>query len=137
MNISIFISLFSIVVSLLSLAFAMYSWSNANRPLVTARVTSAGKAGALNLLLENTGNRPAKNIVLKVNKKDVENAQLKKEIPIDASRCFFSDVLIPVLANNHVLTNAFWHLGHNNSWIPNAKIPLSIHYEDLDGRKYK
>lgn len=140
MTTSILISIFSVIISLLSLSFAVYAWRNANRPLLTARVTTHdgdNNGIALNLLVENTGNRPAKDISFIVKKEDVINASLSRDIPPDALRCFFNDISVPVLANNRVITNAFWHLGHNNSWIPNARFPILIIYQDLDGRKYK
>jgi hypothetical protein len=58
------------LVSLLSFYFSIKSWRESNRPLVTARVSSRGMGGnmaiPLSILVENTGNRPAKNIRLTV-----------------------------------------------------------------------
>ena len=53
----------ALIVSILSFYFSIKSWRESNRPIVSARVTSAngGEEGtALNLVVENTGNRPAK-----------------------------------------------------------------------------
>ena len=96
----------------------IYAWKHANRPLVTARVTtvSGGNMGvAINLLLENTGNRPAKNIYFKVKEEDVRNASFKQNIPEDALQCFYSNISIPVLANNRSTSNVFWTRGFMES----------------------
>lgn len=140
MNASIFISFASFIISSFSLIFAIYAWKHANRPLVTARVTtvSGGNMGvAINLLLENTGNRPAKNIYFKVKEEDVRNASLKQNIPEDALQCFYSNISIPVLANNRSTSNAFWHFGQEDSWRANSILPITLCYQDIDGRKYQ
>lgn len=140
MAITILISIFSIIIAVLSFIFAIYSWRQVNRPLITARVTtnSGGNIGTtLNILVENTGNRPAKDIYFIVNKSDVKEASKVGEIPPDAQRCFYSNISIPVLANNRSTTNAFWHLGHKDSWISCSNIPIIIVYKDLNERIYK
>tara|TARA_R100000322_G_scaffold169982_1_gene143716 strand:- start:1387 stop:1884 length:498 start_codon:yes stop_codon:yes gene_type:complete len=137
--ISIYISIFSSVIAIGSLFFAVYSWRQANRPLVTARVTteSGGEGGiALNLLVENTGNRPARDIRLIAEESDVQAAASQKSIPKDAQRCFFSNIYIPVLANGRSASNGFWHLGQSDSWRAGAEIPITIKYHDLSGRPF-
>jgi len=63
--ITLTISGIALLVSILSVSFAVFSWREAHRPIVIARVTtveSGDVATALQLLVENTGNRPARDI---------------------------------------------------------------------------
>ena len=139
MSVPLVISVFSAAVSLLSLGFAVYSWRQANRPLVFARIatSSGGNSGiALNLLVENTGTRPARDIRLVAKESDVRAASSQSSIPRDAQRCFFSRVVIPVLGNGRHVSNAFWHLGQHDSWRPGAEIPVTVRYRDLAMRRF-
>lgn len=138
-NVPVLISIFSALIALLSLSFAVYSWRQAQRPLVFARVTTeaGGNSGiALNLLVENTGNRPARDIQLIAREADVRAASSQSSIPTDAQRCFFNGVSIPVLGNGRSTSNAFWHLGQPDSWRPGAEIPVTLRYRDLSGRRF-
>ena len=135
------ISITSVAIAILSLVLAFYSWRQANRPLVSARiaVASGGNAGvALNVVVENTGNRPAKNIRLIARQSDVIAAlSAPSIIPIDAKRCFFSEVSIPLLVQGRATSNAFGHLGQpSGSWRSGAEIPIKIVYGDLGRRKF-
>lgn len=133
------LGIFSAAIAILSLFFAIYSWRQANRPLVSARVTShkgGNIATTLSLLIENTGNRPALNVRLIAKETEVRAAHFRAEIPTDAKRCFFSGVIIPVLANGRSASNAFEHLGDPECWRPGSKIPIKIKYQDLSGRRY-
>jgi hypothetical protein len=133
------LAVFSVAIALLSLGFAVYSWRQANRPLVSARITShkgGNIATTLSLLVENTGNRPALNIRLIAKESDVRAAHMQARIPTDAERCFFSGISIPVLANGRSTSNAFEHLGSPECWRAGSKIPLKIRYQDLSGRRY-
>ncbi len=140
--VSVLISVLSISISLVGLVFAVLSWRETNRPIIIARVTTASGGNIntlLNLVIENTGNRPAKDIRLIAKLEDVKQcmSDKNKEIPMDAQRCFFSNVSIPVLANGKLISNAFWFLGSSDdAWLPNSKIPLTIEYSDLRNRKF-
>lgn len=139
MNIPMILAIVALVISLLSFGFAVYSWRQANRPMVVARVTteSGGNTGiALNLLVENTGNRPAQDVELIAKKADVRAASAQAVVPRDAERCFFSGIRVPVLANGRRSTNAFWHLGQADSWRAGAEIPVTVRYRDLNGRRF-
>ena len=133
------LGIFSAANAIPSLAFPVYSWRQANRTLVTARVTchkGGNIAITLTLLIENTGNRPALNVHLIAKESDVRAAHTRSEIPMDAQRCFFSGIIIPVLANGRTTSNAFEHLGDPECWRANSKIPIKTKYQDLSGRRY-
>lgn len=133
------ISASALAISLISFGFAVYSWREAHRPIVIAHITteSGGNAGiALNLLVENTGNRPAQDVELIATEADVRGASIQSDLPLDAERCFFSNIRIPVLANGRRCTNAFWHLGQADSWRAGAEIPVTLRYCDLHGRRF-
>lgn len=86
----------SLLVAISSLTLTWRLWRKTNRPILTAWIASAadGNAGiALNLVLENSGNRPAKDIKLVAIKKHVLAALDQPngaEMPSDARHCFFS-----------------------------------------------
>lgn len=133
------ISICSGLFALVSLGFSYFSWRQAHRPLVSARVTTfaAGNSGiALNLLVENTGTQPARDIQLIARVKDVRTASSGSKIPKDAQRCFFSGICIPILANGRDIKTAFGHLGTGDSWRAGADIPVTLRYRDLSGRRF-
>jgi hypothetical protein len=140
---AIYISTFAALVSLLSLAFAFYSWRQANRPLVTARVATAtggNQAITLNLLIENTGNRPARSIRLSVDPKALEDAMNanRDTNPVkDVERVFREDNVIPVLANGRSTSNAFGFLSQGPcTWRVGARLPITVRYRDLGRRRF-
>lgn len=139
MDISMIISASALAISLMSFSFAVYSWREAHRPIIIARITtvSGGASGiVLNLLIENTGNRPAQDVELIATEADVRGASIQSDLPVDAERCLFSNIRIPVIANGRRCTNAFWHLGQDDSWRAGAEIPVTIRYRDLHGRRF-
>jgi hypothetical protein len=135
------ISLVSVAIAILSFGFAIYSWQQANRPLVSVRIAAfsgGNNAITLNIVVENTGTRPAKDIRLIAKESDVLAAlSASSEIPTDAQRCFFSNVSIPLLIHGRSTSNAFGHLGHPpGSWKSGAEIPIKVIYRDLGIRRY-
>lgn len=139
--VAILISMISVLVATSSFFFAIFSWAETNRPLVTARVTthSGGNlAIALDVLLENTGNRPAFDIQLSAKTEDVKRAMLDPQAPIptDVERTFFSGVCVPVLANGCSITNSFGSVGQEAIWRAGAKLPATVRYRGLGGRRY-
>lgn len=106
----------SVLISLAATVFAMRSWHRTNRPVISARITTAegGNNGiALNIVVENTGNRPAKAIKLIAERTAVLRAMKEpssQEVPVDARHCFFEHKIIPVLANGKAASNALEHL---------------------------
>jgi hypothetical protein len=140
------ISIIALGVSALSALFSIYFWRDAHRPLVTARIVvamSGNVAGALVLLVENNGNRPAKNIKLSVREEDLI-AMLAPEqhciIPQEIRDVFDGRTLIPVLKSEGNVSNAFGLISTswNSTWIPAFKfdLPISISYQDFRSRNF-
>jgi hypothetical protein len=136
---------FALLISALSLYFSVRSWREANRPLVTARVSSLGMGGnvsvALSLIVENTGNRPAKSIRLKVNE-EILSQQLTQDTSNSLTRqirdCFSEEGIIPVLANGKHVSNSFGLISEDcSTWRSDGRFEIEISYEDLDGRQFK
>jgi hypothetical protein len=143
---SLAFSVAALVVSVLSFYFSIKSWRESNRPLVTARVSnkSGGNVGAaLTLVVQNTGNRPAKNIALSVDKKELEAALLPTIDPVVRKyieQIFTDRGVIPILENGRSASNGFGFLRRGDDqldWRRLARFNVVISYEDLDGRKYK
>lgn len=143
---SLMISGAALAISVLSVYFAIKSWRESHRPIVTAHVaTSPGSnvSAGLNLVVSNSGNRPAKNVALSVDEAVLEVAMLPTIDP--AVKRFISQIftargVIPVLQNGKAVSNGFGLLGRGDNqtdWNRLARFSISISYEDLDGRKYK
>ncbi|MEM8717951.1 MAG: hypothetical protein AAGE84_01395 [Cyanobacteria bacterium P01_G01_bin.39] len=112
----------------------------------------------LNLIVENFGNRHAKNIRLLVDNNKLESALLKNTEDVDRQaieRCFSDETIIPMLANGQSISNSFGCLNvqyetstfhgkfHNDQygkqsyWKANIRLNITIKYENLDGKSYK
>lgn len=140
---SLLVSSASMVVAIFSLYFTIQLWRKSNRPLVTARVSthSGGNVNiALDILVENSGTRPALDVRLEAREEQVRAAMAAPDagapIPRDAQRIFFSDVVIPVLPNGRTTSNAFGATGQDGEWRPGARIPIMLTYRSLDGARY-
>ena len=136
------LSLAALAVSLVSLAFAVRSHRRAHRPLVSARVTthySSGQGTALNLVVENTGNRPARDIAFVIEDDDLKAAQEGggASLPATVLRIFTGDPVIPVLANGRQASNSFGHLGLGGSWKAGTWLPITLVYFDFDGGRFE
>ncbi len=135
----------ALVVSLLSFYFSIKSWREAHRPLVTARVTSFGMGGnvaiPLNLMVENTGNRPAKNIRLRVDTTTLDSlfiANNTNTLRKQVEACFSDEGEIPILANSKAVSNSFGVLSDddNCTWKGRFRFEIVISYQDSDDRKF-
>jgi hypothetical protein len=142
---TVWLSAAALFVSVVAYYFSRKSWQESNRPIVTARVRtdSGGNMGtALDLLVENTGSRPARDVRLTTdeaalaaafasNINDTEREQIRA--------CFSSKFIIPIIANGASVSNAFGFLSANsdNTWKLHSRIPIRVCYEDLDGRAYE
>ncbi|NJK58528.1 MAG: hypothetical protein HC939_22395 [Pleurocapsa sp. SU_5_0] len=149
------ITIGSFFISVCSFYFSRKSWSDTYRPIITVRVAtneSGNIATTLNLIVENFGNRPAKNIKLSVDSNKLESVLLKASDNIDRKlieRCFADETIIPLLANGQSISNSFGCLNiqyktsgifkdfpdntyaQQSDWKPNARLDIQINYEDL------
>ena len=141
---AILISLGSLFAAIFSVYFTVRLWRKSNRPLVTARIAahSGGNTGiSLDILVENTGTRPALDVRLCAKKEDIRAAMRARddapELQRDANRIFFSDVSIPVLPNGRTMSNAFGGLGDGGGdWRAGSRIPIKVIYSGMDGTRY-
>jgi hypothetical protein len=140
------VSVFSFCLAMLSLYIARQSWLQANRPLVTVRVATVSggnSAIALKIVVENTGNRPAKNIRLEVDRnalKKLYGESADQGAVRNIEMIFDERGVIPILANGKSVSNSFGFLGEEKQqpvWKEEARIEIAVFYEDLDGRKFK
>lgn len=144
MNISpaLLISLGSMLVAIFSVYFTVRLWRKTNRPLVTARISthSGGNINImLDILIENSGTRPAIDVQLQAREVDIRTAMLMPDgddLPTDAKRVFLSNIVVPVLPNGRVLSNSFGCLGQDGVWRPGARIPLKVLYRGVEGSRY-
>jgi hypothetical protein len=135
----------ALLVSILSVSFAVLSWREAHRPIVIARVTTAKSgnvATALRLLVENTGNRPARDIAFKCEKATLDavlDLGVRATPPDDVRRVFASDTIVPVLEHGRAITCAFGLISaeDQSTWVPNSRLPVSICYKSLGRRSFK
>lgn len=137
----------SVVVALLSARFARMSWKESYRPIVTAFVSEhkSGNSGATyNLVISNSGNRPATHIQLRAKNKDIEKLvdehadEFRKE---RIFRCFKSESMVSVLRNGEELATSFGAVSKeaiNGHWLNyGVEIQIEVLYKDLLGKKYR
>ena len=133
------------LVALAAWTFSVVSWRETYRPVVTARINTkeSGNQGyALEVVVENAGTRPAHDVWLEAMETDVRKAMKNGatsgvDLPLDAKRVFFSKVVIPVLPNGNMATNAFGTLGQHGDWVPGATIAVTLHYQGSRGRRFR
>ena len=134
----------ALFVSLLAYNFNRKSWRETYRPIVTARiatVASGNRGIALDIIVNNTGNRPAKNIRLLVNKNDLESSYSSKDSSVRTliENCFSSQTIIPILENGRSISNFFGYLNdrEGSTRKVNSKLNIEILYDSLEGRSFK
>ena len=140
------VSILALAVSVLSLYFSRKSWRESNRPVVTAKVATneSGNLGtAFDLIVQNTGTRPAKNVRLltdPVRLNALLEAPTGSPLRYGVDQCFSEDWAIPILENGKCVTNSFGFMCPNKSettWKEICRFEIEILYEDIDGRRYK
>ena len=141
------ISATALLISISSLMFAVKSWHQSNRPIVVAYIEehSMGvNAATFNLILANTGNRPAVNIKLIARKDDIVKIFEEKIDNVTKEgifNCFENDSEVALLKNDSLITTSFGSFeGHykNRKGIKyDSWLPIEITYKDLHGKKYK
>lgn len=145
-DIRTFISIAALVASLISLYFTRRFWLQSNRPIVTAFVdehSSGNMATAFDLVLSNTGNRPAVNVCIHADPKMILRLigdGASEEMAEEIKRCFSVGSTVALLRNGEELTTAFGSYGiETSSQLINygVQIPVTLTYADLDKRPYR
>ncbi|MEL7630298.1 hypothetical protein AAGW04_15040 [Pectobacterium aroidearum] len=144
------LSVLALVLSVFSFLFTRRSWFQSNRPIVSAAVEThdgGNESIAYNLVLSNTGNRPATNVRIRVKESDIDaclsewvrSQKVKNAIYSGVMRCFSDDGEIPLLLNGKSMKNSFGYTRGDQQtfWHYGASLPVEIEYCDLDARKYK
>jgi hypothetical protein len=140
-----FLDLAAITISTAAALFTIYKWREGNRPVVTARIGVAGGgnvATALNLVIENTGNRPARNVKFSTKTETIRSMlapQRNGAIPEEIGNVFSQTYLLTLLLNGQSARTAFGLISRDaqSTWIPNFQLPITITYQSLGWRKFK
>jgi len=141
------ITVIATLISFWSVYTARRLWYQSNRPLLSALLKehSAGIDTALfDLIIVNSGNRPATDIYIKAKKVDIDS--VFKENAKEGSKKYLYQIFsgkskIQVLLNGKEVKTAFSGCSTN---IENSacileyesELPIIIHYKDIDGNKY-
>lgn len=141
------ISTTALLISISSFVFAIKSWHQSNRPMVVAYIEehSMGvNCATFNLVLKNTGNRPAVNIKLNARKDGIEEIFEEKIDNVTREgifNCFQNDSEVALLKNGTSIVTSFGSFeGHyqNRKGIKyDSWLPIEITYKDLRAKKYK
>jgi len=140
-----FLDLAAITISIAAALFTIHKWREGNRPVVTARigVTGGGNAAtALNLVIENTGNRPARNGKFSTKTETIRSMlapQRNGVIPEEIGNVFSQTYLLTLLLNGQSARTAFGLISRDalSTWIPNFQLPITITYQGLGRRNLK
>lgn len=147
-EIKTFLSVAAIAVSLVSLYFTRVNWLQSNRPVVSAFITEHGTGGnmatAFDLVVANTGNRPAIRVRLHASHQEIATLVEKGANPNrfkSIEGTFSARSEIPILRNGEELSTSFGaYIGASpeGPWLRyGAETNISITYQDLEGRKYE
>jgi hypothetical protein len=123
-------------------------WQKTYRPVLSAFVetsSSGNIATFYNLIIVNSGNRPAKNINLKLNLNDQEFAQcvtqdINSTEVTNIRKCFSKEAEISLLVDGSKKSAAFGLVSARNAdniWKYESVLPIEITYQDLDDKHYK
>jgi len=137
-------------VSLCSFLFAKWNWRESNRPIVAAmvRTTSGGSESIrFDLVVINSGNRPATAIRLTADLEDVKacladqrQASVETVHWRDSVACFSEAGEIPLLLHGKEASNAFGLTKAAGTagafWKYGSRFPVAVQYSDLTGRKF-
>ncbi len=136
----------ALIIAISSFIFAVMSWRDTHRPIVTAfiRCPVSGNSGTgLEIVVSNSGNRPAKDVQLHALKTDLQKsiaAPVGDKMREAVERCFSKETFIPVLEGGKQVTNSFgiFTVGDNNhdTWHYKSILEVVITYEGITGRKY-
>ncbi len=135
----------ALLLSILSFLFTRRSWIENNRPIITAeiRTHAAGNESiTFNILVHNTGTRPAADIKLNVDKNNIIKLlalECSEAIKMEINSIFSSEGEIPLLHDGKSVSNGFGHTSGTKTSSLNygVKLPITITYRSLNGMKFK
>jgi hypothetical protein len=141
-------SVIAVIVSSFSLYFTRRFWLQTYRPIITAEIVenSSGVGAALfDLIVHNSGSRPAINIKLCAKKENIEKILSKNATLENKDRVievFAPSNKIALLLNGKEAKTAFFSFcnisDHNLDILEyESELPICIYYEDIESRKYK
>jgi hypothetical protein len=141
------ISIAAIIISIASLIFAKMSWYQSNRPIIVAYVEehSMGvNSATFNLIVSNTGTRPAINIRLIATPNDIEKIfeeHIDQVTKNTIKNCFKKESEVALLKNGAKIVTSF---GSFEGTYPNRKgikydawLPIQIRYKDLNSKTFE
>jgi hypothetical protein len=135
----------STLIAVLSYRNTVKLWKKTNRPIVSAFVeteSSGNIATTYDLLVINSGNRPAVDIQLQLNIEDLKQCitppinDPKIELIL---KCFNNDGVIPLLVAGAKISNSFGLTSRkpeDNVWKYGSSLPIKIIYKDLEGDQW-
>jgi len=139
----------AIIISVASLLVTVWLWRESNRPVVSVQVRthSGGNVAILyNIVVTNSGSRPAKNVRLHMAHDELMAAiapeahgkrDFNRQLTL-IERCFDERATVPLLLNGASISNAFGQTGSELPfWRPGAIMQLALTYQGLRGQRYK
>lgn len=141
------LSVLALFTSGLALLVSRIHWRESNRPIVTAFVTeevSGNMAATFNLVVANTGNRPAVAVQLRATPQAIDvflDPGASEKYRYDIAAIFHPSSEIPLLRNGEELTTSFGAFlsdGSQGPWLNyGAKADVAITYRDIEGREFE
>ena len=129
------------------MTLSLVNWKQSNRPVVSAFVVEDNfdvGVAFFNLSVANTGNRPATEVTINFEPKELEklvDPAATPEAKMTLARCFARDSKIPLIRNGEVLTGALGHSSRVPATKPmlayGAEATAKIRYKDLEGNCYE
>lgn len=143
-TLAIVISISAVAVSIVSVLIGRHHWRETYRPPVTAFVDEhwpGETSSAFDLVVANSGTRPAVGIRLVADPVDIERLiepGAPEHLANEVRSCFSAEAIIAVLRNGEELRTAFGSYQGEQSpskWINyGAQINVRVEYNDLQGR---
>jgi len=140
-------SVIAIIVAFWSVYYSRYFWIEDNRPIVTAEIVECASGvgvACFNLVVYNSGSRPAVDIRLEAEKEDVEKILSEGATEHDRTQIhniFSGNPKIQLLLNGKDTLTAFSSFSNQKgSQADNLKyegeLSVKIKYSGIDGKKY-
>ena len=137
------LSIAALMIAITSFGFAVFSWRESHRPIVTARLQVRGIENGvtkLEVIVENSGNRPAVNVRLTADPEALEKVFLASkddELREHVEYCLSGEPFIPCLAPGQVVSTGFGRLSDGcSTWVYKSVLSIEITYSGLKTKWY-